>query len=157
MSEKIHQYLSDDITVQWNAQRCIHVAECLRRLGVVFDTRRVPWVLPAAAAADEIAETIGHCPSGALHFTRHDGGSEEIADDVNTVTMRVNGPLFVRGDIVLTDEHGEMVLRDTRMALCRCGASRHKPFCDNSHLEIDFQHDGRLGENKLKTDETPAN
>ena len=152
MSKRVHQYFGDAINVQWDAQRCIHAAECLRRLGVVFDTRRVPWVLPDAATADEIAETIGYCPTGALHFTRHDGGLEETADDVNTVKLRVNGPLFVRGDIVLTEEDDEIVLHDTRIALCRCGASQHKPFCDNSHLAIGFQHDGTLGVNKLQID-----
>ena len=154
MSNRIHTYHGETITVQWDAQRCIHVAECLRRLGVVFDTRRMPWVLPDAATAGDIAETIQHCPSGALHFTRKDGGPEEATEDINTVTLRANGPLYVRGDIVLATDDGEIVLRDTRIALCRCGASHHKPFCDNSHLAIDFHHNGQLGENKLRTDQS---
>jgi CDGSH-type Zn-finger protein len=50
-----------------------------------------------------------------------------------------DGPLFVRGDVTVTDEHGAVIRRDTRMALCRCGQSEHKPFCDNTHRRVGFR------------------
>jgi CDGSH-type Zn-finger protein/uncharacterized Fe-S cluster protein YjdI len=153
MDEKLRQYHGQRIEVTWSDKRCIHAAECLRRLGVVFDTGRRPWILPDAASVDEVAGTIMHCPSGALHFTRKDGGPEESPEAVNTIRPEPDGPLYVRGDIVIETADGDAVLRDTRMALCRCGASKNKPFCDNSHEEIGFQHNGLLSENKLKTEE----
>ena len=44
--------------------------------------------------------------------------------------------------VTLTDPEGNVLHKDTRMALCRCGDSKNKPFCDNSHLETGFQADG---------------
>jgi CDGSH-type Zn-finger protein/uncharacterized Fe-S cluster protein YjdI len=156
MAEKLHQYSGEAITVTWSKSRCIHVAECLRRLGVVFDTGRGPWVLPDAAPANEIAETITHCPSGALHFQRHDGGTSEAPAGVNTVTPRASGPLYVRGEVVVVTDDGEEIVRDTRLTLCRCGASKNKPFCDNSHVTIEFRPGATLGENRLTTDPAQA-
>jgi len=150
MPDRLHRYQGQAIEVTWSSLRCIHVAECLRRLGVVFDTRRAPWVTPDAADADEVAATILYCPSGALHFARTDGGADERPDAVNTIVVQRDGPLYVRGDLRLQTEEGEVVMRDTRLALCRCGKSQNKPFCDNSHRPIEFRHDGALGENRLR-------
>jgi CDGSH-type Zn-finger protein/uncharacterized Fe-S cluster protein YjdI len=158
MADKLHHYQGEAITVTWSKARCIHVAECLRRLSVVFDTGRAPWVLPDAASADVIAETIGHCPSGALHFQRHDGGAAEAPDGINTITPRASGPLYVRGDVVIVTDDGEEIAHDTRLTLCRCGASKNKPFCDNSHVTIEFRPGATPGENRLTTDahQTPT-
>jgi CDGSH-type Zn-finger protein/uncharacterized Fe-S cluster protein YjdI len=156
MDEKLRQYHGEKIEVTWSDIRCIHAAECLRRLGVVFDTRRKPWILPDAASADQVAETITHCPSGALHYMRKDSGPGEVPDAINSISPDPDGPLYVRGDIVIETPDGEILLKETRLALCRCGSSRNKPFCDNSHEMVGFEHDGLLGENKLKNEERLA-
>jgi CDGSH-type Zn-finger protein/uncharacterized Fe-S cluster protein YjdI len=150
--QTLRLYHGEKIDVTWDAKRCIHEAECLRRLGAVFDRGRRPWVLPDAAPADQVAETITHCPTGALHFIRKDGGAAEAAYPVNTVTPDVDGPLFLRGDIVIETPKREVVLKDMRVALCRCGASKNKPFCDKTHDEIGFQHNGVLGENEVQVE-----
>ena len=156
MTEKLHHYQGEAITVTWSKTRCIHVAECLRRLSAVFDTGRAPWVLPNAASADDIADTILHCPSGALHFQRHDGGAAEVPEAVNTITPRYSGPLYVRGNVTLVTDDGEVIADDTRLSLCRCGASRNKPFCDNSHVTLEFKPGAALGDNRLTTDAAQA-
>jgi CDGSH-type Zn-finger protein/uncharacterized Fe-S cluster protein YjdI len=153
MDKDLHHYRGEKIDVVWDSKRCIHETECTRRLGLVFDTGRKPWILPDAAPADQVAQAVMHCPTGALHFTRKDGGLQEACDPINTVTLGINGPLFVRGEIVIETPQGEVVLKDTRVALCRCGASKSKPFCDKSHVEVGFQHDGLLGQNRAKTEE----
>ena len=94
---------------------------------------------PDAAPPDEIAQTILRCPSGALHFTRTDDGEQETADEQLTVTPQKGGPLYLRGRIQIRDRDGSVVREDTRIALCRCGASENKPFCDNSHVRIGFR------------------
>jgi CDGSH-type Zn-finger protein len=57
------------------------------------------------------------------------------------ITIRPNGPYLVEGDVDLVDTNGAKV--DTagqpRFALCRCGASVKKPFCDGTHSKIGFQ------------------
>jgi CDGSH-type Zn-finger protein len=53
------------------------------------------------------------------------------------ISIRPNGPILVSGDFVLKDGEGrEFGLAGRRnVALCRCGASKDKPFCDGSHRE----------------------
>lgn len=57
-----------------------------------------------------------------------------------TVTTRPNGPYLVKGPIRIVDPDGNefTVDRDT-VALCRCGGSTTKPFCDGTHSKIGFQ------------------
>ncbi len=68
------RYAGDAIAVTFEAQRCIHAAECVRRLPAVFERNRRPWILPDAAAAAEVAAVIERCPTGALHYERRDSG-----------------------------------------------------------------------------------
>lgn len=133
--ELTRDYSGRGIRVQWYAGRCIHTGDCLRALPKVFDSRRRPWVDLAAADADAdaVAEAVLRCPTGALHFERTDGGPQEQPDSPTHATPIPNGPLFVRGDMEVVDGEGHPIRRDTRMAICRCGKSRHQPFCDNSH------------------------
>lgn len=57
-----------------------------------------------------------------------------------TVTACANGPLIVRGDVDLVDDHGDPIEPHRRtIALCRCGASAIRPFCDGSHAVIGFR------------------
>ena len=62
----------------------------------------------------------------------------------NTATLTARGPTDLRGDLALIGENGSVALRDTRMMLCRCGASGNKPFCDKSHDKLGFADDGAL-------------
>ncbi|MFZ2491480.1 MAG: CDGSH iron-sulfur domain-containing protein [Thermoanaerobaculia bacterium] len=54
------------------------------------------------------------------------------------ITIRPNGPYLVEGDFTLVDENGTEV-PVKKKALCRCGASVTKPFCDGTHSKIGFQ------------------
>ncbi|MCP4139648.1 MAG: hypothetical protein GY755_05055 [Chloroflexi bacterium] len=65
-------YRGRDIDVTFDADICIHAAECLRRLPSAFDINKRPWVQPDNVPTDQIQTTIDHCPSGALKYVRHD-------------------------------------------------------------------------------------
>lgn len=138
MRRRLHGYRGERIVVTYDAKRCIHARECVRGLPEVFDPGRRPWVNPGAADADAVAAVIARCPTGALHFERRDGGPAEAPPGANVVTVAADGPLYLRGDLRLVSPAGEVVLSDTRLALCRCGASADKPFCDGSHRRIGF-------------------
>jgi CDGSH-type Zn-finger protein len=56
-----------------------------------------------------------------------------------TITLRPNGPLLVQGDVTVIGTDGEEIDRGGRVAFCRCGASKTKPFCDASHKAIGFE------------------
>jgi uncharacterized Fe-S cluster protein YjdI/CDGSH-type Zn-finger protein len=131
-------YTGEKINIAYNTGRCIHVAECVKRLHTVLDTSRRPWVLPDAASQDSIATTVVACPSGALHYVGKDGDSTEPISAHNTIRLVRNGPLYLRGDFTIVNGTGELVVNDTRAALCRCGGSANKPFCDNTHKTNGF-------------------
>jgi len=59
----------------------------------------------------------------------------------NMVTIETikNGPYIVKGEVELTDADGNKFPVEPRMALCRCGASTEKPFCDGTHSKIGFK------------------
>lgn len=126
------------IRVLWDATLCIHTGICLRRLPAVFDVQRRPWVDISAADAEEIASTIRGCPTDAL---RYDGAAvaPEEPEDPTTIDARPNGPLFVRGRVRLREPGSTEPVEHYRVALCRCGASENKPYCDNSHRLIGFR------------------
>lgn len=128
-------YVGNGIAVEWYASRCIHSANCVRALPHVFDPRARPWVTPTADSAGRIAAAVERCPSGALRYTRTDGGPAEVSDVPVTLTPIRNGPLYVRGDVVARALDGRELRRDHRMSLCRCGFSERFPFCDNTCRE----------------------
>lgn len=154
MGRKRKRYETEGMIVTFEPQRCIHAAECVRGLPRVFDPGRRPWVDADKAGNDEIEVVVERCPTGALRYERFDGSSEAVPE-LNSVRVRPRGPLYVRGDLELTLTGAETV-RDTRMALCRCGASATKPFCDNSHREIGFDDAGILEENRLSESESES-
>jgi uncharacterized Fe-S cluster protein YjdI/CDGSH-type Zn-finger protein len=135
----IKPYTSSDITVYYNARLCIHAAECVRGLPQVFDTSKKPWIEPSNSSANAVAEVIHRCPSRALRYERLDGGASEPIPDEVTGTFAENGPLYLRGNLRLEDAAGKILFEGTRVALCRCGASSNKPFCDRSHQGVNFQ------------------
>jgi CDGSH-type Zn-finger protein len=60
--------------------------------------------------------------------------------DKVTIQTRPNGPLLVKGPITLVDADGtEFKVEGDTVALCRCGGSTRKPFCDGTHSRIGFQ------------------
>jgi CDGSH-type Zn-finger protein/uncharacterized Fe-S cluster protein YjdI len=146
---KPKSYERDDLTVEYLPPRCIHAAECVRGLPAVFDPERRPWIDASQAEADAIADVIRRCPTGALRWRRKDGGPEETPDEHATMSVAPDGPVWVRGPIRLKLPSGETV-EDTRVALCRCGQSKHKPYCDNSHVGAGFRDPGALGEGRMK-------
>ncbi len=139
MDDKRRRYENDRIAITFSPRRCIHAAECGSNLSAVFDAGRKPWINPDGGEPNEIADTIRKCPSGALQYERKDAEPGEAPDARNTVRAVKNGPVYVRGNLEILSADGELVHRDTRLALCRCGDSGNKPFCDNTHIEQKFE------------------
>jgi CDGSH-type Zn-finger protein/uncharacterized Fe-S cluster protein YjdI len=158
LRERIISYRGKAIVVKFTPARCTHVAECLMGLPEVFETRRKPWISPDAAPPDRVAGVVLRCPTGALHFERTDGGPPEAKPDRNVFTVCENGPLYAAADLEIRSADGAPRLHDTRVALCRCGASKKRPFCDNRHDLVDFEERGRMDDSTMHIDmpETPA-
>jgi CDGSH-type Zn-finger protein/uncharacterized Fe-S cluster protein YjdI len=141
-------YKNSTIEVTFDPNRCIHAAECVRRMPVVFRPTERPWVVLEGADPGEVQAVVERCPTGALQFARLDGSYQEAAQPQATIKAMINGPLYIRGDIELELPGGE-VKNETRLALCRCGLSQNKPYCDNSHAGK-FDASPVAEENKLQ-------
>ena len=142
LPEKLHSYTGAAIDVTYDKVRCIHFGSCIRALPRVFDPGSRPWIITGNSTADRIAAAVEQCPSGSLKYIRKDGGPAEVPSAENAVLVSRNGPLFVQGRIELVATNGS-VKQETRLTLCRCGASAHKPYCDNAHLRARFQDEGK--------------
>jgi CDGSH-type Zn-finger protein len=65
-----------------------------------------------------------------------------MTEDETVITPYRDGPLLVRGTFKLVDQNGDEIAvggRETTTALCRCGKSRLRPFCDGTHNVIRFR------------------
>ncbi|MBN2103392.1 CDGSH iron-sulfur domain-containing protein [bacterium] len=139
IKERIIRYQGKKITVLFSVDRCTHYAACLEGAPEVFDSSQRPWVMPDAASPDKVAEVIITCPTGALHFERKDGGAQEPVPAENTLIVETHGPVYFLGDLEVRDQYEKLLLKDTRIAFCRCGMSKVKPFCDNTHARVGFE------------------
>ncbi len=148
MERKNRKYEAEGIVVEFEVPRCIHAEECVHGLPEVFDAQARPWIQPEKGSPDAIAEVVHRCPTGALSYRRTDGGPEEPVPAENNVRVVPDGPLYLAGRVRLHLPDGEL-LEQTRVALCRCGDSKNKPFCDNTHLEEKFSDPGLAVEHKL--------
>ena len=127
-----------DITIRFDGKRCIHARFCVLQAPTVFKANTPgTWIDPDAIDAERLVAVAEQCPSGAITYVRRDGRPAEPPPPVNVVRIRENGPYAVHADIELLG-HG----RITRATLCRCGASKNKPFCDDSHKAIGFVASG---------------
>jgi CDGSH-type Zn-finger protein len=133
-------YVGAEITVHFNKLQCSASEECARGLPKVFQHGRKPWIEPDHASADELVEVVRRCPSGALRYTRRGTTGPEHADPPG-IRIRKDGPYEVRGGVPLRAPFWMEQATRQIYTLCRCGASRNKPFCDGSHWRIEFKDD----------------
>ncbi len=144
--DKIFKYSGDRAEVSWHGGLCIHIGECGRAKGDLFVGGRQPWCQPDLASDDEVKDVVTRCPTGALSVSFADGSNPEEANPENTVNVAYNGPLFVSGQLEIDGAPADAPGLSFRAALCRCGQSSNKPFCDNSHDDAGFKDYGAVGE-----------
>ncbi len=144
MKDITKQYSNDDITVIWKPALCVHAGECVKALPNVYKPRESPWITIENATTQELIDQIKKCPSGALSYKMNHSepaspASEE--DTLQTIEVNVmpNGPVLVNGACKITHADGRVEVRNTKVALCRCGASQNKPYCDGHHKKIGFE------------------
>ncbi|MCJ7838954.1 MAG: CDGSH iron-sulfur domain-containing protein [Burkholderiales bacterium] len=136
-ADKRDSYPAEGIVIHDNRSICAHAGLCTDALASVFKYKSEPWIDPAGGAVEAIIETIRRCPSGALSYTLDEvGGGDQQRDAAITVTK--DGPYAVTGGAQLPEQSWARGASTERYTLCRCGASRNKPFCDGSHWSAGF-------------------
>ncbi|KAL0224204.1 hypothetical protein P9112_003594 [Eukaryota sp. TZLM1-RC] len=133
----LHVYESDHIKITFDKLRCTHVGECVRNLPQVFNPLSRPWIDPAKADPEEVADVVERCPTGALHYVM----TERKEKPARPCQVRIasNGSIYLKGRFKLHDPETLHDIEDTRFALCRCGRSEHQPACDNQHKRTGFK------------------
>jgi uncharacterized Fe-S cluster protein YjdI len=127
-----------EVTIHDNRGICQHAGFCTDNLASVFKLKQDPWIDPNGARAEAVIAQVRQCPSGALSYSVR--GTEHR--DLNrrpAITVSKDGPYRVTGNIGLeTDPWGEGASKE-HYALCRCGGSKNKPFCDGTHWYNGFK------------------
>jgi CDGSH-type Zn-finger protein/uncharacterized Fe-S cluster protein YjdI len=136
-----------ELDVTWDSRLCTKQAECVRADGELFVSGRKPWCQPdLGGQGDAVREVASRCPSGALVVLRKTGDQvEHSSPPTNQVFVAPNGPFFVTGQLEIQGAAEDMLGVKRRAALCRCGHSKNKPFCDGSHLDAEFRDSGAVG------------
>ena len=123
------------LTLIYELKKCIHARFCVTGAPQVFLANvKGPWISPDAIRTESLVEIAHACPSGAICYRRKDNVPNEGPPPVNLIAIRESGPYAVRADLLL-DGYPAGTYRAT---LCRCGASKNKPFCDGSHHDLPF-------------------
>jgi CDGSH-type Zn-finger protein/uncharacterized Fe-S cluster protein YjdI len=126
------------LTIFFEGQRCIHSRHCVLDAPEVFKANTPgEWIHADALPAEALVAVAHSCPSGAIHYQRHDGGAAEAPPFVNQLRLRENGPYAVHAPLTIAG-----VDDGFRATLCRCGQSSRKPWCDGSHVAANFQASG---------------
>ncbi len=138
--DKIDTYEGKNITIYDNHAVCTGAGFCAEYSPGIFNPQRNPWIDPDAEEAEKTAATIRLCPSGALSYKI---GKEYYKDQdrESSISITKNGPYNIVGGIELCDPQGSKPESAEHYSLCRCGASKNKPFCDGSHGDIKYIDD----------------
>jgi CDGSH-type Zn-finger protein/uncharacterized Fe-S cluster protein YjdI len=127
------------VRIRFDGARCIHSRACVLGLPEVFKANvEGPWIDPDAATPEDLVAIASRCPSGAIAVERLDGGAGERPSGRNVVAVLEGGPLAARGQLRIAGQE------EIRATLCRCGASKNKPYCDGSHVAAGFSATGEL-------------
>lgn len=139
MKEIIKKYTNNEVTIVWKPSICIHSFVCINTLPKVYNPDDRPWIKIENASTEALVNQIKKCPSGALSYYMNAEDNQEAESLETTVEVLENGPLIVYGTLNVTHKDGKKELKNKTTAFCRCGASGNKPYCDGSHVKIDFK------------------
>ncbi len=139
MKDITKKYTNGELTVVWQPSKCIHAAECVKALPQVYNPKAKPWIQAENASIDELKDQIDKCPSGALSYYMDGEENQEIQSLKTPVEVLEDGPLIVYGPLTVTDQEGNIEIKNKTTAFCRCGASNNKPYCDGTHIKTEFK------------------
>jgi len=145
--DNVKDYSNGEITVYWKAELCIHSANCLMGMPRVFNSKRKPWINVTGADSKEIMKTVDSCPSRALTYLKSTTFSirkprkkKKLLPKFAKLQILKDGPALLTGNFIIRDSKKKKIgLESTVAAICRCGGSKKKPFCDGSHLALGFK------------------
>lgn len=146
MANETRTYTNGEVTITWKPDVCIHSTLCWKGLIEVFNPRERPWIKMDGASTEKIVEQVRKCPSGALSYEMNTAAAEQKnngitgeAAHMTRVEVSPEGPYLIKTECVIVHANGTEETKTGTVALCRCGASASKPYCDGSHRRIGFK------------------
>lgn len=140
LPDRLDNYTGQEITIHDNRGVCSHAGYCTDNSPAVFKMKSEPWIYPDADDSGKTAKTIKMCPSGALSYTK-DKILYKDQERAPAITVSKDGPYRAVGGPELKDPIGNKPESKEHYALCRCGASKNKPFCSGQHWYVNFKDD----------------
>ena len=147
MGKETFKYTNNEVTVVWKPNTCIHSTLCWKGLIEVFNPKEKPWIKMDGATTEKIIEQVRKCPSGALsYYLNAEAADDEspdkvVAESANIMKVEVtpNGPYLIKKECLIVHCDGREETKTGTVALCRCGASATKPYCDGSLRKVGFE------------------
>lgn len=136
--DEILTYEGEEVTIHYNRLLCSHAAECGHREKAAFDSSRKPWIIPDNASKQGLLDVVKACPSGALRYSLPGEAPEHAEPNTKGITVEQDGPYRVCG-VPLASSQLATGANPEKYVLCRCGASKNKPYCDGSHFDIGWK------------------
>lgn len=139
VEETVQHYAGKQASISFNRSICSGAARCVEGLPSVFSSESSEdWISPDNDSIEKVKAAVANCPSGALSLQVNE---QHWIPEVTTephIDIVPDGPFNVQG-IELIDRPPATNARSKQYALCRCGLSKNKPFCDYSHAEQGWQ------------------
>ena len=132
----LKNYEGKEINITFNRSICSGAAYCVKKFPNIYsESSSTNWISPDKGTIEEVIRSIKNCPSGALSYELN--GKREFENfDKPTLHIKKRGPLNVKGDFELEKMSFSTHANVHKYALCRCGNSKNKPFCDYTHETI---------------------
>lgn len=138
-SERARLIRWHDVAFTDDQPLCTHAGYCGNRTTDV-------WTMVRSSDDPEVRGTlermVGLCPSGRLIMEPRpddDPPGPAPGEIPPEILLEADGPIWVRGDVAILAADGSTWERRERVALCRCGRSANKPFCNGTHDEVGFR------------------
>lgn len=139
-------YKGEKINVYFDYYLCRHAAKCVTGCPDIFDPDQKPWInLENVKDVDKLVKVIESCPSGALSYALPNEERKTVYSNVEKIVIDKNGAINIIGGVELIDDNNSAALLESveHYSLCRCGCSKHKPFCDGTHMKVHFKDDNK--------------
>jgi hypothetical protein len=132
--ERRYPYQGEGLVLDDDVSLCTQAGYCGDRFENV-------WSMIERAKDPEVRERIrtmsALCPSGRIR-TVPPGAAPDEPEYPPSAAVVADGPLWIRGGVPVVAADGTAYETRNRQTLCRCGASRNKPFCDGTHKRVKF-------------------
>ena len=120
-----------------NTRQVMALCRCTDGLPSVFRLNQEPWIDSNGANPDEILATVLKCPSGTLSYFVA-GREHRDREGPPAILVSENGPYVITSSPDLLNTSRGEGASTQHFPVCRCDASKNKPFCDGTHWHVKF-------------------